>query len=50
MYPWAYTNDHLKDHKELHKIAKSIALKIFQETLKTYTIGSACSTLYNISG
>jgi len=50
MYPWAYTNDQPKDYKELHMIAKSIALKIFQVTSKKYTVGPASSMMYKIPG
>lgn len=50
MYPWAYTNEHSKDFKVLYRVAKSIALKIFQKTSKKYTFSSASLIEYNISG
>lgn len=50
MYPWAYSEVHIKDYKEHHNIAKSMSLKIYNKTSKIYTVGSASTVLYKISG
>lgn len=50
MYPWAYTKVNLKDYKEHHNIAISMALQIFEKTSKTYTVGSASTIMYKVSG
>lgn len=51
MYPWAYTNAHLKDYKDHHIIATSMSHKIFEKTSKTYRVGSVNSIMQKkISG
>lgn len=50
MYPWAYTNNKIKDYKNLHNIATSISVKIFEKTSKSYTVGSPSSLMYKIPG
>lgn len=50
MYPWAHTKENVKDYNELHDIATSMSLKIFEKTSKIYTVGSASSTMYQVSG
>jgi hypothetical protein len=50
MYPWGYTKENLKDYNELHDIATSMSLKIFEKTSNIYTKGSASSTMYQASG
>lgn len=50
MYPWAYTKANLKDYNELHSIAISMASKIFEKTANVYKVGSASSTMYQVSG